>query len=263
MRFIDLEYPEMILLRHRKPEEKPEGVRVDSLAADSHLSHSVYVRELARRLGCRDFNEAWDHLSRRSGTAPTPMRSSIVSPRTVRWPAQLSPRGIGGRHYAGEACVHGGGHRRGVGREEERPDSRGHGRLPLRRAARSGRRENGPSEATRVRRRRGWFVAHALDSFDQLDALGYASGMPQPAFYDRLWHATETAPDPNRLPEVRTHAAADIAVEVSRLTRQRNFHPAVTTPDATAAAYEPRTRGLPRPPMAHPRRRSTECEAAS
>src|SRR5207248_1519722 len=50
--FIDLEFAEMVLARH--PDEAAEPVRVDSLAADSHLSHSAYVRELARRLGCRD-----------------------------------------------------------------------------------------------------------------------------------------------------------------------------------------------------------------
>src|SRR5207249_2653482 len=62
LRFIDLEYPEMILARHAGGDEDQAGVRVDSLADDSHLRHSDYLRALARRLGCRDFNELWDHL---------------------------------------------------------------------------------------------------------------------------------------------------------------------------------------------------------
>ena len=63
LRFIDLEYAEMILARcAAEPDAEPPAVRVDSLAADPHLLHSAYVRSLARRMGCRDFNEVWDHL---------------------------------------------------------------------------------------------------------------------------------------------------------------------------------------------------------
>ena len=63
LRFIDLEYAEMVLARRSaEPGDEPPAVRVDSLAADPHLLHSEYVRSLARRMGCRDFNEVWDHL---------------------------------------------------------------------------------------------------------------------------------------------------------------------------------------------------------
>jgi hypothetical protein len=236
LRFIDIEYPEMILLRHRKSDEKPEGVRVDSLAADSHLSHSVYVRELARRLGCRDFNEAWDHLFETQWDSPDTdafidlVAAYCAMARLSYRPEELEADGTNAR----EACmaaaiaeeltakkkgpilvVTGGFH------SVVLPD------LVAAKPPRPKQPELGDDEAG------SWLMRY---SFDQLDALaGYASGMPQPAFYDRLWHASETAPDPNRLNEVRTHAAADIAVEVGRLTRQRNFHPAVTTPDATAA----------------------------
>ncbi len=53
--FIDLEYPEMILGRRSGGEgdDKP-AVRVDSLAADHHLSYSAMSAALATRLGCRD-----------------------------------------------------------------------------------------------------------------------------------------------------------------------------------------------------------------
>src|SRR5262249_46238266 len=67
LRFIDLEYGEMVLARLASgPAWGPHGghdrVHVDLLAADAHLRHSEYLRTLARRLGCRDFNELWDHL---------------------------------------------------------------------------------------------------------------------------------------------------------------------------------------------------------
>ena len=62
-------------------------------------------------------------------------------------------------------------------------------------------------------------------SFDQLDVLaGYASGMPCPAFYDRLWQTKD-----------RERAVADLIVEIGRLTRERRLASAVTTPDAIAA----------------------------
>ncbi|MCE9561507.1 MAG: DUF5682 family protein [Planctomycetes bacterium] len=240
LRFIDLEYAEMVLHRQRTPDAKPEGVRVDSLAADGHLSHSEYIRELARRLGCRDFNEAWDHLFETQWDSDDTdgfidrVATYCAMARFSYRPEQLEADGTNAR----EACmaaaildelkqlaaakkkgpvlvVTGGFHSvvlpNLVGAGVTRP------------------------EAVDLAEDEGgsWLMRY---SFDQLDALaGYASGMPQPAFYDRLWHASETAPDPTRMSDVRTHAAADIAVEVSRLTRLRGFHPAVTTPDATAA----------------------------
>src|SRR5207248_2099796 len=94
-------------------------------------------------------------------------------------------------------------------------------------------------------------------SFDQLDALaGYASGMPSPAFYDRLWEASskrghssfrpaetkQHSPEPEGrkdecplLDDAFAHVAADIIVEIGRLTRERNFPVAISTPDAIAA----------------------------
>ncbi len=241
LRFIDLEYAEMVLVRHRKPDEKPEGVRVDSLAADSHLSHSEYVAELARRLGCRDFNEAWDHLFETQWDSPDTdafidqVAAYCAMARFSYRPEELEEDGTNAR----EACM-----AAAISEELNRLDAEKkkgpllvvtggfHSVYALpdlvtAGVARPKQPELADDEAG------SWLMRY---SFDQLDALaGYASGMPQPAFYDRLWHASETAPDPARLNEVRTHAAADIAVEVGRLTRLRGFHPAVTTPDATAA----------------------------
>jgi hypothetical protein len=239
LRFIDLEYPEMILARHRKPDESAEAVRVDSLAADAHVSHSDYVRELARRLGCRDANEAWDHLfETRWDTADTDafidqIAAYCAMARLSYRPEELEADGT----IAREACM-----AAAIIDELKQFDVQGKPGpvlvvtggfhtvvLPDLVAARTKRPtlpELADDEAG------SWLMRY---SFDQLDALaGYAAGMPQPAFYDRLWHASETA-DPGRAAEVRAHAAADIAVEVGRLTRLRGLHPAVTTPDAVAA----------------------------
>jgi len=227
LRFIDLEYPEMVLARQRSDDAEP--VRVDSLAADAHLSHSAYVQALARRLGCRDHNEAWDHLFE---TAWDDADTAAFADRVAAYcamarlsyaPAELAADGTDAR----EACM-----AAAVIDELNRVESERSNRpvlvvtggfhtvvLPDLVAAGATR----PSPPALTDDEAGsWLMRY---SFDQLDALaGYAAGMPQPAFYDRLWHAAD-----------RTRAAAEIAVEVGRLTRERGMHPTVTTPDAAAA----------------------------
>ncbi len=240
LRFIDLEYAEMVLLRHRKPEAEQPTVRVDSLAADSHLSHSEYVRELARRLGCRDFNEAWDHLFETQWDSADTDRlidqvaAYCAMARFSYRPEELEADGTNARELCMAAAINEE-LTRLAGAKIKGPVlvvTGGFHSVALPDLVASGATRPPVVELTDDEAG-AWLMRY---SFDQLDALaGYASGMPQPAFYDRLWHASETAPDPNRLSEVRTHAAADIAVEVSRLTRLRGFNPAVTTPDAAAA----------------------------
>lgn len=63
MQFIDLQYGEMILNQYnvnKKPED--EIVHIDSLAEDEHLKKSRYIQALSREMGCRNFDELWDHL---------------------------------------------------------------------------------------------------------------------------------------------------------------------------------------------------------
>src|SRR6185369_11624541 len=59
--FIDLDYSDQILAEHAadKTATKP---RIESLMEESHLQRSQYLHSLAQRVGCRDFNEMWDHL---------------------------------------------------------------------------------------------------------------------------------------------------------------------------------------------------------
>jgi hypothetical protein len=80
-------------------------------------------------------------------------------------------------------------------------------------------------------------------SFNQLDVLaGYASGMPCPAFYDRMWSATRPTQDISQSPPgtaydtIRTEAVIAVLAEIGRATRELKFNPAVTTPDVMAAA---------------------------
>jgi hypothetical protein len=43
-------------------EETPYTPHVESLLQERHLQHSQYLETLARRTGCRDANDLWDHL---------------------------------------------------------------------------------------------------------------------------------------------------------------------------------------------------------
>src|SRR4030095_2955627 len=61
LRFIDLDYADQVLAEHANTEQlaKPQ---VESLMRETHLLQSSYLHALAKRTGCRDFNEMWDHL---------------------------------------------------------------------------------------------------------------------------------------------------------------------------------------------------------
>lgn len=251
IRFIDLEYPEKILAAVASDEppdsvQKPrqEGIRVESLTSDPHLTHSEYTRNLARRLGCRDFDELWDHLFeancdafdtdefiRRVATYCAMTRLSI-SPEALHADGTLQREACMAAAIrdeldanlqsgsSGKVLVVTGGFHTVV-----LPDlvSGGKVRRPVLPKWKTG--ETG-----------SWLMRY---SFNQLDALsGYSSGMPSPAFYDRMWQSSpQTTGDCLQdNDQARTQAAFGILVEVARKTRERQFNPAITTPDVIAAS---------------------------
>src|SRR5215831_16991277 len=59
--FIDLDYADQI---RAEVDAMTEGgaPRVESLLAERHFERSHYLRALARRAGCRDHNDLWDHF---------------------------------------------------------------------------------------------------------------------------------------------------------------------------------------------------------
>ncbi len=240
LRFIDLEYPEMILARHAGgAEQERDAVRVDSLAADPHLRHSAYVQELARRLGCRDFNELWDHLFEACWDT---LDTDAFLDRLATWCAMArleytleSLRQDG--TTAREACM-----AALIGEELDRAaDSQAGPVLVVTGGFHTvalpdlvARREPRPKPPALGEDEVGtWLMRY---SFDQLDALaGYASGMPSPAFYDRLWKESPAEARHEEATPRRTEAVADLIVEIGRLTRARGLATAATTPDAIAA----------------------------
>jgi hypothetical protein len=240
LRFIDLEYGEMVLARQAaaEPDQDREGVRVDSLAADAHLLHSEYIAALARRMGCRDFNELWDHLFESDGgggdvDAFIDRLAAYCAMARFDYTAEALRRdGTDAREACMAAAVRdelarcrtegkagpvlvvtGGFHTVAlpelVARETKRPS-------PI---------SFGEDEVG------SWLMRY---SFDQLDALaGYASGMPSPAFYDRLWRTAEGG---GSLPD----QTAEVILDIGRLARARDLPTLISTPDAIAAVQSAR-----------------------
>ncbi len=239
IRFIDLEYPEKIMAQyHAGMQPRKDEVTIDLLAADPHLMHSEYVQVLAKRLGCRDFNELWDHLFESQWDA---IDTVAFIDRVATWclmarfsytEDDLNRDGTNAR----EACmaaaiidelekttksilvVTGGFHTVAlpelVAKKTKRPK-----RLAMKDD------EYG-----------SWLMRY---SYDQLDSLaGYQSGMPSPAFYERMWNATQEAKalgEEIDSDQARNLAAADILVEIGRATREQNMSTRLSTPDAIAA----------------------------
>jgi hypothetical protein len=237
LRFIDLEYAEMILTRQANGSEE-EGIRLESLAADPHLWHSEYVRTLALRLGCRDFNEVWDHLfeSGADSLDTDPFIDRVATycalARLAYTPEALDRDGTSTREACMAAAIVKELH---CNEAEKRTGpvlvvTGGFHTAALPDLVAAG--TNRPPPLALGEEEAGtWLMRY---SFDQLDVLaGYASGMPSPAFYDRMWHAAD--PQDAASAAARTRAVADLVVEIGRQTRQQQFSTAITTPDAIAA----------------------------
>lgn len=226
LRFIDLDYPEKVLAETEEDGE-PAGVRVESLADEPHLRHSQYVQHLVKRMGCRDFNELWDHVFEAQADRLTTdewidrLAGYCALARLDYTEEDLRRDGTAAR----EACM-------AAAINDELRRNADSGRpilvvtggfhsvalpdLVAAQVERPLRPKISPEDAG------VWLVRY---SFDQLDALaGYAAGMPSPGFYDRLWRAS----DPGQV-------AADVLVEISRLTREQQAPNVVSTPDVIAA----------------------------
>jgi Family of unknown function (DUF5682) len=233
LRFIDLEYAEMVLTRmSAEPDGEREAIRIESLAADPHLLHSAYVRSLAKRLGCRDFNELWDHLFEGEAEDAEPdafidrLAAYCALARFDYTPEALQRDATTAR----EACM-------AAAVRDELARNKAEKRVGPVLVVTGGfhtvvlpdlvaRAMSRPPPVALTEGEAGtWLMRY---SFDQLDALsGYASGMPSPAYYDRLWRAGAGA-DGSRM-------AADVIVEIGRLARERNLPTVISTPDAIAA----------------------------
>ncbi|MFC4160662.1 DUF5682 family protein [Chitinimonas lacunae] len=203
----------------------------DSLVAERHLAHSAYVSRLARDAGCRDHDELWERLFElRPRAALDDWRrlfgdvfAYCAMARLDYEPEVLEAEGSlpRERHMAGHIAawlkridgpivvVTGGFHTLGL---IELLD--GEPTLPA-------------ASTTEP----AWLIRY---SFDRLDALnGYASGMPSPAYYQRVWEALasdEAAP--------RQRVAAELLTALAHDGRARDLGDGLSTAGVEAALLQ-------------------------
>ncbi len=237
MRFIDLQYGEMILHQFQTLKDRSdEMIHIDSLAEDAHLKGSNYINALARQLGCRSFDELWDHLFEASREDLSTdafidrLATYCAMARMEYTDRDLERDGTNAR----EACM--------AAAIVEELASNGGGKilvvtggfhtvvLPdlVEKKTKRPKKIEFSDEELGV-----WLMRY---SFDKLDALaGYSAGMPSPAFYDRLWHSERNVDDPESRQSRFERVGADFVVEISRLTRERRLSNLISTPDSIAA----------------------------
>jgi hypothetical protein len=264
LRFIDLDYPDQVRAE-RKAVEEPGAPRVESLLAERHFRRSRYLQALARRSGCRDHNDLWDHLFETRLAVPNP-KSEIRNP-------QLSRPSLHGCHeFIRDVAAWCHFARADATAEELEAD----GTLSREVAMAAAIREELAKKTERVLVVTGGFHAVALPQwvgaskpapkpapsptpqetlaclirygFEQLDALnGYAAGMPSPWYYDQLWRAAT----PGDATEPFADVAARLLVDLGRLTRRKQLAVALSPADEIAALEQARRlaalRGHPGP----------------
>jgi hypothetical protein len=221
VRFIDLTFPEKVeagALGDVPPTEQSAGRPArfrrgpQSLQDEGWLSHSRLLKAACARTGSRDPDDLWDHLYevdfQRLGAAAF-IRNVLAYCALARRdfsPAQLIAEGSIAREQAMPAGI------------AEHPQGRvivvtggfHTVALPQTQPARPQPLKIAPDDNQLVLMRY---------SFEQLDRLnGYASGMPAPEFYQRIWE---------------DQSQAQILVEIGRQCRKKNL--GVSTADAIAA----------------------------
>jgi hypothetical protein len=221
-RFIDLSFPEMV-----RTENHHGGERLRSLFAERHLQHSRLLQSACERSGVRDPDELWDHLyevDHQHVDNETFVRNVLgycALARQDYTPEMLAADGCAAREAAMAAAiadtpgtivvVTGGFHTVALPDTEPRMPKR----VPV-----------AADDAQVVLMRYG---------FEQLDRLnGYASGLPSPEFYQRLWEGRDPA---------------ELIVELARLCRKQKAM--VSPADEIAALNQTRQlarfRGHPTP----------------
>ena len=254
VRFIDLNFPEKV----RSDASLDESHSLELVGEDPHLWHSRYVARLAERMGCRDFNEVWDHLFEHSLGADDgddfmtqlsawcaiiredytedSLRQDGTMDREQRMAFEIA-RELDGRAGSDDhvLIVTGGFHSIALPElvdeflaEPERKPLMASGKL---------------GELSPLGQQ--WLVPY---SFDRLDtASGYASGIPSPDFYQRCWNsilsesseqsadvvdATPTA----KLGQIQLqNLVTEMLLEIARESRRTNSPARISTPDVIAA----------------------------
>ena len=233
LRFIDLDYADQILAQHTSREQlgKP---RIESLMRETYLQESTYLQALAERSGCRDFNEMWDHLFEANFQA----RSTEMFMREFATYCLLSRRDMHAESLAADGIIAREEAMAGLIAEERALLETGQTMLivtggfhtvvlPELVAA-------GVKRSSHATAQGSVQQAVIRYSFEQLDRLnGYASGMPSPDYYNRLWNEILSGKaDPHAT------VATSMLVEIGALTRRKDMQLSLSTADEIAALQQ-------------------------
>lgn len=210
---------------------------IGNLMSERYLAHSDYLKALAARTGCRDQDELWDHLFElRDGAALRDWRHLFADvhaycamARNDYEPVVLEAEGSlpRERHMAAHlrawrarvdgpiVVVTGGFHTTALQRMLHAPET-----APAVRDSGAGKRLG------------SWLIRY---SFDRLDALsGYASGMPSPAYYQRVWESANATADGPLLADV----AAGCLTGLARISRELGLSEQISTAGVQAAVVQ-------------------------
>ena len=213
---------------------------VRSLLEERHFAHSRYLGAMAARLGCVDHHELWDRLFELRG--PDARRdwraffgdvfSWCAAARHDYEPQVLEAEGslARERHMAAHVrrwrarvqgpivVVTGGFHTSELLATWQSADA-----VPA-----PARKDSGDDGA--------WLIRY---SFDRLDALnGYASGMPSPGYYQRVWERLTDAAPPGAPADPFTAVALDALSGFAAFTREQDRGDAASTALVQAAALQ-------------------------
>ncbi len=221
-KFIDLTFPEMILAEQSRRDE-----RFRSLLEEGFLKHSKLLVAACRRTGTRDTDDLWDHLYE----VDFERLNTEVFIRNVLAYCALARQDCSADTLAAEGCL-----AREAAMAAAIASEKGKVMvvtggfhtvaLPQSKPALPEPVKIQPEDAQVVLMRYG---------FEQLDRLnGYASGIPSPEFYQRIWEGREPA---------------ELIVELGRQCREDKGD--VSPADEIAALHQVRQlailRGHPRP----------------
>lgn len=232
VRFIDLIFPEMVLAEGGQ--KKTEQAR--SLLDEHYLRHSRFLKALCERTGARDADDLWDHLYETDyQQMPTDEFIKRVETYCALSRADYTTEMLAAEgHLAREAAM-----AVEIAAEAERGDglvlvvTGGFHTPGLKERLAAATKPTAthdpiPGEARTLLMRYG---------FAQLDRLnGYASGMPAPAFYQRVWDHLHDQKPSNVLPAAR--ATAEFIVELGRVSREKA--PGLSPADEIAALDQTR-----------------------
>jgi hypothetical protein len=243
--FCDLDYPLQILAGNGVESEDTETTAT-SLLDEHYFVQSEYLRELARRSGCRDTNELWDRK----------FESAFRGEDTARFWREVAAYCFFARMNAPAAMLRADGTLARERRMHEIVKSEQQ-RLKRRKETRpllvvTGGFHTPPLALGEIDENVGIPSATFEEgeilsapipySFIQLDALnGYAAGMPSPGYYQRVWDSMGDLKD----------VALEVLAELARKTREMGINQALSTADVIAANQQAcsvaRFRGNPGP----------------